>query len=196
MKNSPVTIENIRGNSDLCELFGCFDVEIHVDGHFEENWYFIIGEKNYDSFGSDGAGGRYILLSDERILYITSEGAAGIVADSFSCFADLISGAPYWHDILHFSCHGKLQFMKQAEKICKANFDTEEDWPEDAVIKFRTIFGLGKRRESYAKELRDAVLSGMKNIQVKASVDGNVYGNLFGSFKPHDNPIWRHNGIA
>jgi hypothetical protein len=48
----------------------------------------------------DGAGGGYYLLEDGRILFIDSEGMAGVVAKNFGAFIATVTSLPSWRDAL------------------------------------------------------------------------------------------------
>ncbi|WP_196258757.1 hypothetical protein [Pelagibacterium limicola] len=62
----------------------------------------IIFAGGQELFGYDGAGGTYHLLSDGRILYIDSEGYAGVVARDFDDFVGITTGIPDWQTALRF----------------------------------------------------------------------------------------------
>jgi len=189
MNEGTLSIKDIRKNPRICELLENFDVEIGK--HIHEDWYAIRGIASFDSFGAEGAGGRHVLLPDGRILFISSEGSAGVIANDLIAFLDLVSGAPYWPDMLHFSFGGDLGFMTQAEELLRRDPHNEEDWPLELVAELRGLVGLRAPRRTYALTLHDALTNSDKNLQVLSS-DGTPYGNLFGIFKPRDNPMWRN----
>lgn len=54
------------------------------------------------TLGQDGAGGRYFVLMDGRILLVSSEGQAGIVAGSGDELLAIATGLPGWQDALPF----------------------------------------------------------------------------------------------
>ena len=62
----------------------------------------VVYPSGYAPFGLDGAGGVYHLLSDGRVLYIDSEGLAGVVAANFQEFVGMATGLPGWQDALKF----------------------------------------------------------------------------------------------
>lgn len=182
-----LSIKDIRNSHKLCELLGHFDVEI--GDHIEEDWFAISEIVAFDSFGGEGAGGRYVLLPAGRVLFISSEGSAGVIANNFFAFLDLVSGCPYWQGMLHFSHGGDFGCMAQAEEFLRSDPRNEEDWPSELVAELRELLGLGIPQTNYAKTLHEAVKDGEGNPNVLA-FDGSLYGNLFGSFKPSDNPNW------
>ncbi|MGY0505401.1 hypothetical protein [Luteimonas sp. e5] len=183
MHDSAISIDTIRSNPELCKLLWNFEVEI--GDNLSEDWYTIKGAPSFDSFGADGSGGRFILLTDGRVLFISSEGSAGTIAKDLEEFLDLVSGAPYWGDILHRSNNGDLRCMEQAEALRAMHPRNSEDWPDSMVARFRALAGLGPRRESYASILHENVRSGELD-PVVAAPDGTIYESLFGSFQPAD----------
>ena len=188
MTERNIPIESVRSNSELCELLWKLDVEIGE--HVTEDWY-KIKTTSFDSFGADGSGGRFILLPDARILYISSEGSAGTLANNLLEFFDLLSGAPYWSDILHFSKGGVLSYMQEVESLRRDDESNGEDWPQSMIARFREILALGPTKEGYAAILHSRVKDGEGNPTVTAP-DGSPYESLFGNFKPSDNPTWRN----
>lgn len=189
MKESNLSLEGVRSDQELCALLG--DLCVEIGEHLNEDWYGIDGLASFDSFGGEGAGGRYILLPDERILFISSEGSAGTIAENMHDFLDLVSGAPYWGDMLNFSDGGDLALMVQAEFFLKNDPEFEDDYPRGSVKRIRELAGLGALKDGYAVALHRCVKAGDKNPRVMAP-DGWVYHDLFGRFKPTDNPRWKN----
>src|SRR5262249_48030483 len=79
------------------------DREAHQGG-----WFTIDGIDKIQLIGREGAGGVFVQLPDQRILYVSSEGEAGVIASDFNAFLQLIVAHPYWQDLLKFSGGGKL----------------------------------------------------------------------------------------
>ncbi len=185
MKQPLLSIDSIRKSPEICDLLGAFEVE--VGAHIREDWYTIEGIEEFDAFGADGSGGRYILLPDGRVLFISSEGSAGVIANNLTDFMDLITGAPFWTDILHFSNGGDLACMKQAEELRRSAPSNEEDWPQEKIDRLRQLAGLGAPKKSYSDALHSCVAANLNSPRVTST-----YSNLFGRFTPLDNPAWRN----
>src|SRR5262249_44728443 len=66
----------------------------------------VDGIQSISHIGIDGAGGQFAQLADQRVVYVSSEGEAGVIAADFKAFIQLIVVYPYWHDILKFSGGG------------------------------------------------------------------------------------------
>ena len=114
MHANTVTLEALRCTPAICQLQSqYFDVEIGP--HYAEDWYRIPDEVGYDSFGAEGAGGRYIQLLSGKVLFIDSEGSAGVIAETPVEFLGLAIHAAYWPDVLDLSARGQLARMQTAD---------------------------------------------------------------------------------
>jgi hypothetical protein len=98
-------------------------------------WFSVDGVEQFQQIGSDAAGGAFVLLPPaQRVLYVSSEGQAGIIAADFEEFIQLIVACPCWHDILKYSANGNLHQMRAAAAALEA---TPED--EDEVNEARDV---------------------------------------------------------
>src|SRR5690349_24052824 len=104
----PLTPEVVTANRAVVARLASLDVSFVPD---EEPWFTIDGIDTPRQIGSDGSGGALVLLPSQTVLYVSSEGRAGIIADSFEAFVQLVVARPYWLDILKFSAGGDLQEM-------------------------------------------------------------------------------------
>jgi len=58
-------------------------------------WFSVDGVEQFQQIGSDAAGGAFVLLPPaQRVLYVSSEGQAGIIAADFEEFIQLIVACP------------------------------------------------------------------------------------------------------
>jgi hypothetical protein len=140
------------------------------------------------AFAEDASGGVFLSGSATgRILYVTSEGQAGIVAMSPREFLQLIVTYPYWFDLLKFSGNGNINEMQRAVPY----LDVEQDDRETANAQNTVSVGLriGKN-PSAVQALHGAVSSGGEDVEVLAA-DGNHFGSLFNKFTVDSNPMWR-----
>jgi hypothetical protein len=97
----------------------------------EPAWFAVDGISKFQPIGRDGAGGVFALLPPEqRVLYVSSEGQAGINAADFEAFIQLIVACPWWHDVLHFSGNGRLAEMWRAAEALEATLDDGEEVDE------------------------------------------------------------------
>lgn len=120
----PLTPEVLTAQGEIVAWLGSLDVSFAPD---EEPWFTIDGVESPRQIGSDGSGGAFVLLPSRNVLYVSSEGRAGIVADSFDAFIQLVVAHPYWLDILKFSAGGDLQEMRRAADALEATLEDEDD---------------------------------------------------------------------
>ncbi|WP_245471114.1 hypothetical protein [Bradyrhizobium genosp. SA-3] len=117
----PVKPEVLTANREAVAWLGSLDVSFTPD---EEPWFTIDGVENPQQIGSDGSSGTFVLLPSQNVLYISSEGRAGIIAGNFEAFIQLVVAHPYWLDILKFSA---LVEMRRAADALEATLDDEDD---------------------------------------------------------------------
>ncbi|MGY8635972.1 hypothetical protein RAD15_26220 [Bradyrhizobium sp. 14AA] len=120
----PVTPEVLTANSEVVAWLGSLDVSFGPD---EEPWFTIDGVESPRQVGSDSSGGAFVLLPSRNVLYVSCEGRAGIIAQSFQAFVQLVVARPYWLDILKFSAGGDLTEMRRAADALEATLDDEDD---------------------------------------------------------------------
>ena len=120
----PLTPEVLTTNSEVIAWLGSLDVSFAPD---DEPWFTIDGVESPRQIGGDGAGGAFVLLPSQNVLYVSSEGRAGIIANTFEAFVQLVAARPYWLDILKFSAGGDLEEMRRAASALEATLDDEDE---------------------------------------------------------------------
>lgn len=118
----PLTPEVLTAQGEVVAWLGSLDVSFAPD---EEPWFTIDGVESPRQIGSDGSGGAFVLLPSQNVLYVSPDGRAGIIAESFEAFIQLVVARPYWLDILKFSAGGDLQEMRRAADALEATLDDE-----------------------------------------------------------------------
>lgn len=103
------SIEGLR--EQLAEHFDfCFS-----DDLAEATGFRVEGPESFAPIAKEGAGGVFLVgYESGAILYVSSEGQAGIVAKSLTEFLQLLIAHPYWQDLLKFSGGGNVTEMKRA----------------------------------------------------------------------------------
>ncbi len=76
--------------------------------------------------GSESSGGAFVLLPAGQVLYVASEGRAGIIAASFEELIQLVVACPYWPDILKYSAGGDIDEMRRAAQMLESMLENEE----------------------------------------------------------------------
>lgn len=155
--------------------------------------------------GRDACGGVFALVGEgdeatRRVAYISSEGQAGIVAETFDAFMSLVVTMPFWLDVLKFSGGGNVDEMEKACKLLSR--DVVEDMDDmleddDDERDYRTVQKqMMKRLE--VKEMTDPVrylhrcVASGNDVEFSSSKDGTPYEFLFNRFVTTDNPMWKN----
>lgn len=140
----------------------------------------------------DGAGGLFLLYGPERrLLYVSSEGQAGLIAVNLEEGLRLMAAYPYWRDLLKFSGGGKLKEMAAVAPYVErdmAEEDEEIDLDGDRAT-FRKALGLSEEGDPIAS-LHAAVSASEKSLKV-LDRDGSEYQSLFNTFTVKSNPAWK-----
>ena len=179
----PLTPEVVTANRAVVGRLARLDVSFVPD---EEPWFTIDDVENPRQIGSDG-NGAFVLLPSGNVLYVSSEGRAGIIADTFEAFIHLVVARPYWLDILKFSGGGDLQEMRRAAEALEATLD-DEDGINEAREEIRRSLDLGEADDPVGA-LYEAIAA--SDAIVRAS-DGSPFTTLFNRFSIDINPMLRN----
>ena len=191
--NSPSILNHIFNNTKVKEILEWpFDFRVCEPYLLSSIWPISVSEELL-VVAEDGAGGVYTIQDNidpdlSPVIFISSEGQAGKVANNLIEFLAILVALPYWRDLLKFSAGGKL------EEMCKAGFflerDMYEDDPEIDDKKKIIIEAIGLPDISDPiQALFDSVNSGTV-VEIKAR-DGTLYGSLFNRFSVGENRMWR-----
>jgi hypothetical protein len=164
-----------------------FDFRIDLEAH-QTDWFTIDGVDKIQRIGREGAGGVFVQLPDQRILYISSEGEAGVIAGDFNAFLQLIVTHPYWQDLLKFSGGGKLSEMRRAAPALEAMTLDEEENLEEARDFVKAELALAEPVDAVAALHRAVSAS---TVIVRATSDGNPCVSLFNAFTADRSPSLR-----
>ncbi|RXG88939.1 hypothetical protein [Bradyrhizobium zhanjiangense] len=180
----PVTHEALTANREVVAWLGVLDVSFGPD---EEPWFTIDDIESPRQIGSDGSGGTFVLLPSQNVLYVSSEGRAGIIAENFEAFMQLVVARPYWLDILKFSAGGDLVEMRRAADALEATLDNEDDLNE-AREQIRDALDLPEPDDSVGA-LYEAVAA---SDAIVRATDGSPFTTLFNRFSIDNNPMLRN----
>jgi hypothetical protein len=171
------------------QLSWTFDFVAARPSH-DRTCFTIANSIEFRLIGRDGAGGQFAQLADQRILYASSEGQAGIIAANFEEFIKLIVAHPYWRDILKYSAGGKLDEMRRAVIALEAYaLDEEEDLVEAREL-VKSELGLDEPDDAVGA-LHHAVSA--SGVIIRDPYD-NICTSLFNSYTIDNNPMFR--GLA
>ncbi|EJN13270.1 hypothetical protein PMI42_03413 [Bradyrhizobium sp. YR681] len=179
-----LTPEVLAAKGEVVARLGGFDISFAPD---EELWFTIDGVEKPRQVGSDGAGGAFVLLPPRNVLYVSSEGRAGIIAESFEAFVQLVIARPYWLDILKFSAGGDLSEMRRAADALEATLD-DEDGVNEAREEIREALDLSEPCDPVGA-LYEAVAA---SDAIVRATDGSPFTTLFNRFSIDKNPMLRN----
>ncbi|MGY8704508.1 hypothetical protein RAD16_02025 [Bradyrhizobium sp. 18BD] len=180
----PLTPEVLRANGEVVAWLGGFDISFVPD---EEPWFTIDGIESPQQIGSDASGGAFVLLPSQDVLYVSSEGRAGIIAESFEAFIQLVIAHPYWLDVLKFSAGGDLAEMRRAADALEATLN-DEDEVNEAREEIRSALDLPEPGDPVAA-LYDAVAA---SDAIVRATDGSPFTTLFNRFSIDNKPMLRN----
>ncbi|MGY3031652.1 hypothetical protein ACVIIV_000822 [Bradyrhizobium sp. USDA 4354] len=178
-----LTPEVLTASSVVVAGLRSLDVSFAPD---EEPWFAIDGIESPRHIGSDGSGSTFVLLPSQNVLYVSSQGRAGMIAESFEAFIQLVV-ACYWLDILKFSAGGDLAEMRRAADALEATLD-DEDEINQAREAIRGALGLPDAADPVAA-LYEAVAA---SDAIVRATDGSPFTTLFNRFSIDSNPMLRN----
>jgi hypothetical protein len=178
-----LTPEVLTTQGEIVAWLGSLDVSFAPD---EDPWFTIDGAESPRQIASDGSGGAFVLLPSQNVLYVSSEGRAGVIADNFEAFIQLVVARPYWLDILKFSAGGDLREMRRAADALEATLDDEDDVNE-AREEIRSALDLPEADDPVGA-LYEAVAA---SDTIVRATDGSPFTTLFNRFSIDNNPMLR-----
>ena len=129
-------IEKINSNEELKEEIynKCDPCSFYQEEELKENldWLLEGGCKHeYDMvpFMDDGSGGIYLLVNDEHVAYIDSEGCAGYIAESVEDFINILL-------VFRFFCYSKNSIKSFDAFMKEYNEDMFENQPSTIIESF------------------------------------------------------------
>jgi len=179
----PLTPDALTAQGEVVAWLGSLDISFVSD---EEPWFTVDGADSPRQICSDGSGGAFVLLPSQNVLYVSSEGRAGIIAESFEAFIQLVVARPYWLDILKFSAGGDLPQMRRAADALEATLDDEDDVNE-AREQIRERLALPESDDPVGA-LYEAVAT---SDAIVRATDGSPFTTLFNRFSIDNNPMLR-----
>jgi hypothetical protein len=180
----PLSPETVSANSEVVARLTIFDVSFAPD---DETWFTVDGIENPRQIGSDGSGGAFVLLPSQHVLYVSSEGRAGIIATDFQAFIQLVVACPYWLDVLKFSAGGDVEEMRRAAHALEATREDEGDI-EEARATIRAALDLPEADDPVGA-LYEAVAA---SDAIVRATDGSPFTTLFNRFSIDNNPMLRN----
>ena len=186
----PIDLAGLLKDDDIRDaLFFLCDLRVEDDPR-QPLWFTVDGTRDITVIARDGSGGLFITVpSSPRVMYVSSEGQAGVIAGNIDEFVALIVACPYWRDLLRYSGGGKLDEMRRAWPA------VEESWLEESDADNDDNYDKEDMREKLMAAIGitspdDPVSLPFANIATQVAFahaeDGNALEPLFGRFTIND----------
>jgi hypothetical protein len=158
------------------------------------DWFALESGDRLRVVGRDACGGRFCLFpvaEDDagRLLYIDSEGSAGVIATSLSEGIRMMIALPYWRDCLKFSGGGALGEMQKAQTCLEEDLRQRRPGIDNDRKALYREFGLAAPDNPL--ETLHRTLAASTETRVVATRDGCPFTSLFNTFVVDDCPTWR-----
>ncbi|MCI0642691.1 MAG: hypothetical protein L0Y72_13055 [Gemmataceae bacterium] len=154
------------------------------------DWFVLASEEPLQVVGRDGAGGRFCLhqppSGGSALLFVSSEGEAGVIAGSLAAGVAMMAALPYWRDCLKFSSGGRLDEMRRAQGEFESQLRARR--PNIDEVRGLLFRALGVSAPDTPLEALHEAVSGSGSRQVVATRDRNPFASLFNTFDLPDRP--------
>jgi hypothetical protein len=163
-----VTIEMLQADAEVRKALGqaC---DFRVDDARGLDWFAIDGVERYDTIGRDGTGGVFALYGpQQRVLYVSSGGQAGVIAASLDELIALLIACPYWQTLLSVAGACTMSELRRAAPIIEQVFlDGDDSGNEDCREFVRATLDIALGGDAL-KALHHAVTVLGKDVVVRA----------------------------
>jgi hypothetical protein len=134
-----VTPTMLGASQAMRDMLFAFDFQVEDNQSHGPVWMDVTALQPFDVIGNDGSGGALALVGSARhVLYITSEGQAGIVAASLQEFIELIVEHPYWSDVVS-DARGDLAGMREIYDDEAADLEATAIYYNPKIETFRPL---------------------------------------------------------
>jgi hypothetical protein len=188
-------IATLQQSPQECEILRrVFDFELTEPDLVEPD--VILQSKHALSvIAQDGAGGIFVQcdiagVEQKPVLYVSSEGEAGIIAPDVVTALQLVVQLPYWRDCLKFSGGGDLAEMSKTLPYLEREIHEDEPLIDDYRETLWML--LGSERLPYPVETLYEAVQSTSEICGVITQNGNALNTLFNTFVVADNRMWRN----
>lgn len=183
----PISLDDLATNADIRErIFAICDVDTASDEPVPD-WITIGGSTDYSVIARDGTGGLFLVQpSSSRVVYASSEGEAGVVAEDLEALMTLIVTYPYWQDLLKYS--GKdhsVDEMRRAAPFVESSWTGDEEAFAAAREFLKSGLGIAEPGDLIGALHRAA------STPVDVRFHDQPAQSLFGRYTIEDNPFYR-----
>ena len=123
-----ITWRDVAANADIRDkMFLICDIDTAPEEGVPD-WITVDGKADAFAVARDGAGGLFLITpTSPRIIYASSEGEAGVIAEDLESLMTLIVTCPWWQNLLTYSAAGSLAEMRRAAPVLEASWLGEEE---------------------------------------------------------------------
>ena len=158
-ENVRAFLEEIIDDEELCDAFYSRDVEIYdedwvkdLEENFRQEFEDLMGPgdssyKNIKAFARDGTGALWVVLDDELIGYIGTEGECGIVSRNINEFMNIIAALKGSSLLFDF---WDVDTLKSEEAFIDAYNESEEDDETD----YNEVFDKFINKHGFTRDLK------------------------------------------
>lgn len=186
-------LQTIASSPRMSEIMA-WPLDFDVTSQIDDNWFQVQPNVGKQAIAQDGTGGIFTLLGDDTgenrpVLYVSSEGQAGVIADTLAQALQLIIALPHWQDCIKFSGGGNLEQMQRV--VPYSEREIREDEPEIDNLREELFNGLNLAKPvNPVEKLHRCLHDNSARFQV-FSDDGSEFEGLFGNFVVESNPTWK-----
>ena len=171
-ENVRAFLDEIIDDEELCDAFYSRDVEIYdedwvkdLEDNFQQEFESLMGPgdssyKNIKAFARDGTGALWVILDDELIGYIGTEGQCGIVSRNINEFMNIIAalkGASLLFDFWD------VDILSSEEAFIDAYNGSEEDEEND----YSEVFDKFISKHGFTRDLKTIYEYIVKGVTVQ-----------------------------
>ena len=158
-ENVRAFLEEIIDDEELCDAFYSCDVEIYdedwvkdLEENFRQEFEDLMGPgdssyKNIKAFARDGTGALWVILDDELIGYIGTEGQCGIVSRNINEFMNIIAALKGVSLLFNF---WDVDTLSSEEAFIDAYNESEEDDEND----YSEVFDKFISKHGFTRDLK------------------------------------------
>lgn len=171
-ENVRAFLEEIIDDEELCDAFYSSDVEIYdedwvkdLEDNFQQEFESLMGPgdssyKSIKAFARDATGALWVILDDELIGYIGTEGQCGIVSRNINEFMNIIAALKGSSLLVDF---WDVDTLKSEEAFIDAYNESEEDDETD----YNEVFDKFINKHGFTHDLKTIYEYIVKGLTVK-----------------------------
>lgn len=182
-------LQEVRGDPAVARaLDAVFDFRL-LAVPLATDWFTVVAAEAFHPI-AEAASGDVFLLGEisGRVLLVSTDGQAGVVARSLDELLRLMVTHPCWRDLLKFSGGGQLVEMRRAAPFLETEFQEEGKAAEEGRRLIRGRLGV-RQNEGAVELLHEAVSNTGADVKVEG-VDGTEFASLFNRFTVESNRHW------